>query len=438
MTRAARDHVRTGAGPARDRRIRPGPAHPTRNDRGHSLSHGTGLNPPHQQFPTAFAQPPHGVGAPIAPAPPAVAPLPSLTTKGRGTPVWLWIVLILLMLLVGAYLLTFLGPAASIVSFVLALIPCAVVVWTVVLIDRWEPEPKTLAVFAVAWGGIASIAFTLLFALALTIVVPELSGSDFFGAVIQAPLVEEAFKGLGLLLILWIGRRAFDGPVDGVVYGALVGAGFAFTENIQYFAVSIIEGGGLQLGMTFFVRAVMSPFAHAMFTACTGFALGLAVRRGRAAGPTLALGAVGYVAAVLLHALWNGATFVVADVVQFLAYYVVLQMPIFGLFVWGVVLLRREEARLTRERLGEYAAAGWFTAQEVDMLATPAGRRTGRAWAARLPGDRSRLMSTFIRDSAALAAARQRAVSGRDRQAAQDEQVLLARLTATRQALLAH
>ena len=55
---------------------------------------------------------------------------------------------------------------------------------------------------------------------------------------VQAPIVEEVGKGLGLLLLFVTARRAFDGPVDGVVYGALIGAGFALTENIQYFAIS--------------------------------------------------------------------------------------------------------------------------------------------------------------------------------------------------------
>ncbi|MFL0411914.1 PrsW family intramembrane metalloprotease [Microbacterium paludicola] len=400
------------------------------------MTYGTGLTPPHQQpFPTALAQPTYGMGAAIAPAPPAVQALPVASPRGRRAWVWLWPVLGLLLLLLIAYFVTFLGPFASLVGLVAALIPYAVVIATVVLIDRWEPEPKGLVFFALAWGGIASIAFTLLFDLALTFVLPE--RNDFFSAVIQAPLVEEGFKGLGLLLVFWMGRRAFDGPVDGVVYGAMIGAGFAFTENIQYFAISTIEGGAASLGFTFFLRAILSPFAHAMFTACTGFALGLAARRGMKAGPAIGLAAVGYIAAVLLHALWNGASFVVGGgLFEFLGYYFVLQVPIFALFVWGIVMLRREEARLTRERLGDYAAAGWFTPQEVDMLATPAGRRTGRAWAATLPGGRSKLMTTFIRDAAALAAARQRAISGRDPQAAHDEHVLLARLTTTRQALL--
>lgn len=401
------------------------------------MTYGTGLTPPHPQpFPTAMAQPDRAPGAAIAPAP-VTAALPVASPRGRRAWIWLWPVLALLLLALVAYFVSFLGAAASTVGLLAALIPFAVVIMTVMLIDRWEPEPRGLVFFALTWGATASIAFTLIFDLALTIAVPQLSESDFFGAVIQAPVVEEFFKGLGLLLVFWMGRRAFDGPVDGVVYGALIGAGFAFTENIQYFAISLIEGGALTLGFTFFMRAILSPFAHAMFTACTGFALGLAARRGMKTPSALVFWIVGMIAGILLHALWNGATFVVGGGLDtFLGYYFVLQVPIFALFVWGVVMLRREEARLTRARLGDYAAAGWFTPQEVDMLATPQGRRTGRAWAASLPGGRRRLMTAFIRDAAALAAARQRAISGRDPQAAHDEHVLLARITATRQALL--
>ena len=47
-------------------------------------------------------------------------------------------------------------------------------------------------------------------------------------------------------------------------------------------------------------------------------------------------------------------------------------------------------------------------------------------------------MKGFIADATALAAARQRAISGRDPHAADDERVLLTRTAAARAALLAH
>ena len=235
-------------------------------------------------------------------------------------------------------------------------------------------------------------------------------------------------------MMLYVGaRRSFDGPVDGIVYGALIGAGFAFTENVQYFAVSFIEGGAVQVSGVFFLRAVLSPFAHVMFTSLTGFAFGLAARRSLGAGAAFRYALPGLVGAIVLHALWNGS----ATFFNFFELYATLQVPLFVLFVLGILALRREEARLTRARLGEYAAAGWFTAQEVDMLATGAGRRSSVAWARGLPGDRSAVMKTFIRDATALAAARQRALSGRDATAAAQERALLQRTTAARAALLA-
>ena len=179
-----------------------------------------GLTPPNPQpFPSALAQPAYGAGAAIAPAPAAVAPLPVPDRRGRSVPVWIWPVLGILLLAVLAYLVVFLGPGATAVGLILALIPFAVVIWVVVMIDRWEPEPKALVFFALAWGGVASIAFTLLVGIAFEYLDYALGiqRTEFFGPVIQAPLVEEGFKGLGLLLLVWIGRRAFDGPVDGVV-----------------------------------------------------------------------------------------------------------------------------------------------------------------------------------------------------------------------------
>src|SRR3546814_11343121 len=107
------------------------------------------------------------------------------------------------------------------------------------------------------------------------------SDLSVFSAIVQAPVVEEVAKGLGVFLIYLAARRSFNGPVDGIVYGALVGAGFAFTENIQYFAVSLLEGGMGEVTMTFFLRAVLSPFAHVMSTAMPGFEIGRASGRER-------------------------------------------------------------------------------------------------------------------------------------------------------------
>jgi len=349
--------------------------------------------------------------------------------------VWVFAVLGVLLIALTAYILTFLGVAASVIGMILALIPLTGVLLAVRLADRWEPEPASLVVFAIAWGAVAAVAIALGVDIVLSLTIPDDGsvGREAFSSVVQAPLVEEFAKGLGVFLVFAFARRAFDGPVDGVVYGALVGAGFAFTENILYFADSLIEGGVVQTSFTFVLRGILSPFAHVMFTAVTGYLLGRAARAGASTGRALGPWVLGMLGAAVLHGLWNGS----AMFADFFALYVTLQVPLFIGFIAGMTLLRREEARLTRERLSEYAAAGWFTPIEVDMLATGQGRRRAMAWARTLPGGRVPIMKAFISEATALAAARQRALTGRDPQAVEDERVYLTRATAARSALLA-
>ncbi|MGX1791505.1 PrsW family intramembrane metalloprotease [Microbacterium sp. NPDC055312] len=389
---------------------------------------------PSDPFPTLLAgRSRYAPPAPSAPAPaPAMPALPVPARRGRSASVWAFGVLAFLLIALIAYFALFLGVGASVVGLVLAIVPLAIVLTGVRMIDRWEPEPKSLVIFALGWGAVAAVGITLLVDLAFALAVGP--RNEFFAAVIQAPVIEEIAKGVGVLVVFVIGRRAFDGPVDGVVYGALVGAGFAFTENIQYFGTSLTSGGAVELTMTFILRGLVSPFAHAMFTALTGFAIGLAARRGASTASAVGSGAVGLIGATLLHAYWNGSS-LLGD---FLALYITTQVPLFIGFIIAILALRREESRLTRLRLGDYAAAGWFTPEEVEMLATPAGRRTGMQWASGLRGDRRRVMQSFIRDAAALAAVRQRAITGRDPLAAADEHALLMRTRDARARLLAY
>ena len=390
------------------------------------------LTPP--AFPSALAQPRHAAPAVIPAAPTSPAAMPVPPRRGRTAPVWIAGILVVVMVALVGYFLAALGPGASLIGMVLALIPLSGVLLAVRIVDRWEPEPRNLVIFAVAWGGIAAVGIALGvdWLLAFALGARDTPADEVISAVIQAPIVEEFGKGLGVLIIFATARRAFDGPVDGIVYGALIGAGFAFTENIQYFGLSL-DGGAAETTVTFFMRGILSPFAHVMFTSVTGFALGLAARRGVRTGGAIGPWIVGMIGATVLHAIWN-ASAVLGD---FWGLYLTLQVPLFVGFILGVIALRREESRLTRRRLGEYADAGWFTHQEADMLATGAGRKAGLAWARTLRGDRTHLMKGFIADATALAAARQRAITGRDPNAAEDEGILLHRATAARAALFA-
>ena len=350
-----------------------------------------------------------------------------------------FIVLSIVILLVAWYLLVALGPSALLVALVLAAIPLGGVLIFIRWIDRWEPEPRGALLFALLWGAGASVLIALIFS-GVTQHYAALAGltgsgvASVFETVVQAPIVEESAKGLGVLLILWVMRRTFDGPVDGVVYAATVAIGFAFTENIQYFGLAINKDGGLggDVAETFLLRAILSPFAHVMFTACTGVLLGLAARR------TGRIGAIGYFAlglvpAVMLHAFWNSAGYWATD---WFRYYFMVQVPLFLFAFVGITRLRRHEQRLTHARLSEYAAVGWFTESEVNLLSTAAGRQRAVRWA--VHHGLGRPYRAFVRDATRLAFARERLVNGRDGIGASlDQTVLLAAIVDDRRSLAA-
>ncbi len=380
----------------------------------------------------------HPLGfAPDAPAPGSVA----VVKARRIDPVIVFAVVGFALvgaiaLAVSAYLVFAVGTVAVVIAAVMALVPLLIVLTAVGWIDRWEPEPKPALLFALLWGAAASVAIALIFSF-LTQLVSGMSGDESFGAVfvstvIQAPVVEEAAKGFGVLLLFWVFRRQFEGPVDGLVYGAMVAVGFAFTENIQYFGLALGSGDVAGVGEIFFLRGVLSPFAHVMFTAITGIVLGFASRRSSGAG-AIGYFLLGLAPAILLHAFWNGASLLVNN---FYGYYVVVQVPLFLSAVAFVVFLRRQERAVTAGRLADYGQAGWFTPFEVALLSTPEGRRYGTAWAGRFGlADQFR---SLTRNATRLAFARQRIVSSRERDSAlRAEARLLAAITADRHALAA-
>ena len=372
-----------------------------------------------------------------------VEPLPGLSVPAapRGASGLLNVLLIaaagLVLVLVGLFLFAALGSEAFILCGILALIPLGICLLGLHWIDRWEPEPRGALVFAFLWGAGVSVAITLLLGgpvnQVLAMLLP-LTPSDVLATVIQAPLLEEAAKGLGVLVLVFVRRSHFDGPLDGIVYAGVVGAGFAFTENILYFSAALFEAGGvgLQLGFVFVLRGLFSPFAHVLFTAAVGLCLGIAVRK-PGAGRILGGFAAGLAAAVAGHMFWNGGMALVAD--DFFLFYFLLQVPLFALAVTGVSWLRRQERLLTGQRLGEYAAAGWFTPAEVNLLSTPAGRRQALHWAGAFGA--KALMRAFIREATHLALIRQQLVNGRDPEKnSLRERRLLTDLTRTRTRLL--
>jgi hypothetical protein len=136
--------------------------------------------------------------------------------------------------------------------------------------------------------------------------------------------------------------------------------------------------------IVFMIRGVLSPFAHPVFTAMTGIAVGLAVRRRNPVGKVVLL-SVGYLGAVTLHALWNAS----AGLGFLPAFYAVIMVPLFGGLIALVVWQRRREQRVVTAQLAGFASAGWIAPSEVPLLASLAGRRGWRSAVRRRAGEQA-------------------------------------------------
>lgn len=187
-------------------------------------------------------------------------------------------------------------PGVIVVAAALpALLFTAAVVW----IDRDDPEPPLVLGAALLAGAVlASFAAQAVNARLLAAAGRPLAGG--FGA----PIVEEIAKAAVLVLLAALVGGRFAGTRDGIVYGALVGIGFAFTENVVYLTFAVLQGGPAGLIRGVYVRALLGGGNHAAFTATTGAALGWAWRRGRPGGMWL-LPMLGLAFAMLQHVVWN-------------------------------------------------------------------------------------------------------------------------------------
>ena len=275
------------------------------------------------------------------------------------------IAIIVLAVLVGLILLSNLGPVGIIIGGIVAFIPVPLYLFLWLWLDRYDPEPAWALAGAFAWGALGSVFIsiignTLFEGIASSIFGPE-AGSAM-AAIISAPIFEEGSKGLGVLLIALCLRNEFDDVVDGIVYAGVVALGFAAVENILYYGRQFNEMGVVGLVINFFVRGIMAPFSHSMFTAMTGIGCGIARESHNKAVRFLAPFA-GLILAMILHALWN----TIATFLNFFVFYFVIQVPLFLAFIGVLFFLVRREGKIIRESLMVEVQRGLISQEQLDI-----------------------------------------------------------------------
>lgn len=263
-------------------------------------------------------------------------------------------------------------------------------------LDLYEREPVSLALGAFVWGAFAATSLSLS-AAGWDQVVADAFGATFsgrWGPAITAPLVEETLKGVGVVLIYLIARDELDDVMDGFVYGALVGLGFAVVEDVLYFMAAF---GGTPAGVLegFYVRVVSSGlYGHVLYTGLVGMAVGYVVtrrtKRSLSRRVVVAAGLCGL--AVAAHALWNSPLLDLLPTepiegAEWLMVPVALAakgLPLLLLVAIALRLAHRRERRWLDDALAAEVPFDGISADELATLRDPARRRAAtRAMRAR-------------------------------------------------------
>src|SRR6056297_1114497 len=193
---------------------------------------------------------------------------------------------------VGAFVLLSVVPATALAAYI----------WYA---DVTTGEPLKLLVgtfmLGVLFAGFAAVVNTL--------AMPTFQGVPVVGMVlffylVVAP-VEETVKWLAVRLYPYR-RPSFDAVVDGAVYGAMAGLGFATIENAIYISQEVLATSTtaetfFRAGRTAVFRLFAGP-GHVIYSAFAGYYLGLAKFNRENAGPIVVKGLI---IATFIHATYN-------------------------------------------------------------------------------------------------------------------------------------
>jgi RsiW-degrading membrane proteinase PrsW (M82 family) len=280
------------------------------------------------------------------------------------------------------------SPAGWALSWALLAVYALPVLFLVYVLDLYEREPLSLVIGALLWGAVAATTLSGFANDGWGLVVARVGGPEFaarWTAALTAPFVEEILKGLGVVLIYLIAPDEFDDMMDGFVYGAVCGLGFAVVEDVFYF-MGVFGGHPNAVLQGFFVRVVASGlYSHVLYTGLVGMGIGYVVsrRHRRRLRRRLTVLASLSAAAVLGHFLWNSPLLDLfpaqpwsgADLVMIPVATAVKGLPLLAFATLAVVLARRRERRWLHGALaGEIGGPG-ISALELATLAHSRRRR---------------------------------------------------------------
>jgi RsiW-degrading membrane proteinase PrsW (M82 family) len=283
------------------------------------------------------------------------------------------------------------APIGWLMSWVLLALYAVPVGLLIYLLDLYEREPLSLVFGAFLWGAVIATTLASIANFGWGLVVLGAGGrglANRWTPALTAPFVEETIKGAGVVMIYLIARREIDDTMDGFVYGAMIGLGFAVVEDIFYFIARFGGSPGAVL-VGFFVRVIAAGlYSHILWSGLTGIGVAFFVSRREEAGLGHRFGVAAglFLLAVAGHFLWNAPWLdffprqvaSVGDLLQFVWASAVKGLPLLAVVVAMVWLARRREHRWLRAALATEVGGEGILQEELAALSAPATRRRAR------------------------------------------------------------
>jgi RsiW-degrading membrane proteinase PrsW (M82 family) len=323
-----------------------------------------------------------------------------------------WLFLALLLITGLGFVLVQVGyvtvtPIGWVLSWLLMLVYIVPVVLVIRWLDPYEREPRSLLVGAFLWGGVIATLFSGLGNYFWGAVVTRVAGAEFasqWSAALTAPVVEELYKVLGVIVLFLIARSEFDDLMDGFVYGAMIGLGFAVTEDVDYF-ISVFGGTVVGVLEGFWVRVIASGlYGHVLYTGLAGIGVAYFVtRKGvQSLSRRLAVAAGLLSLAMLAHFVWNSP--LIWDDLPLPLAAAVKGLPFLIALAILLRLARRRENRWLSETLRTEVGQPGLLREELEVLADPGRRKHARkAVANAAGGDAGKLVRQLQQEQLALA-----------------------------------
>lgn len=263
-------------------------------------------------------------------------------------------------------------------------------------LDRYRPQRLLVWLLVFGWGAAASTYFSIhVNSWAAEMMNTTEANSDMGtrAAVFIAPFVEEVSKGTVLFLLVILFRNRLVTQMGIVTLSGLSAIGFAFVENIIYYARAFVytantPGLGTPQEETMELiklRGLYTSFGHPLFTIM--LALGLAVGLGARSRIVRVMAPLaGFIVAAGGHMLFNGLSSTASmEQLKQPWYFALALVAIIAIYlVFGVVA----HGRLIRRRLDDYHQHGWLDAKDP-MIFSSLRKRLVLTLSAMLRGPRA-------------------------------------------------